>query len=129
MMSTKPRRAGLSVAVYGRVCLQQRRCSCMRGLHVTNTPFFPVPRSWIPTTKKKNTRTTPAASSSGQMHRVFSATGGMQYQHASGKKVAPIRDLTSLQLLTGPGWLARLAEVRSRGTVVLVEGRPHGPLA
>eukprot|EP00903_Cladosiphon_okamuranus_P016605 g15318.t1 len=55
-------------------------------------------------------RTTPAASSSGQVLRVFSATGGMHHAHGSNKKAGLVRDLTSMQLLAGGGWLARLAE-------------------
>lgn len=71
-------------------------------------------------------RTTPAASSSGQIHRVLSATGGVQHPHVSNKKAVNVRDLTSMQLLAGGGWLARLAEVRSGREMLLVEGGAVG---
>lgn len=47
---------------------------------------------------------------------MFAATAGVQhqnhpYQLASHKKLMHVRDLSSTQLLSGSGWLARLAEV------------------
>ncbi|CAB1109809.1 unnamed protein product [Ectocarpus sp. CCAP 1310/34] len=56
-------------------------------------------------------RTTPAASSSGQGTRVFSATGSMHHRQPRNKNTVAARDMTSLQLLGGGGWLARLAEM------------------
>ncbi|CAM9293543.1 unnamed protein product [Ectocarpus sp. 6 AP-2014] len=56
-------------------------------------------------------RTTPAASCSGQGTRVFSATGGMHHRQPRNKNTVAARDMTSLQLLGGGGWPARLAEM------------------
>ncbi|CAN0104796.1 unnamed protein product [Ectocarpus sp. 12 AP-2014] len=56
-------------------------------------------------------RTTPAASSSGQGTRVFSATGSMHHRQPRIKNTVAARDMTSLQLLGGGGWPARLAEM------------------
>lgn len=52
------------------------------------------------------------ASSSGQGTRVFSATGSMHHRQPRNKNTVAARDMTSLQLLGGGGWPARLAEVR-----------------
>ncbi|CAN0114850.1 unnamed protein product, partial [Ectocarpus sp. 12 AP-2014] len=56
-------------------------------------------------------RTAPAASSSGQGTRVFSATGSMHHRQPRNKNTVAARDMTSLQLLGGGGWPARLAEM------------------